>query len=58
MKFTELHIAVVTFHPPGIYFLLSRPVVRIFRGSYERTETEREKKKREKREEKIKGERT
>lgn len=41
MKFTELHIAVVTFRPPGIYFPLSRPVVRVFRGSRERLEREK-----------------
>lgn len=41
MKFAELHIAVVTFHPPGIYFPLSHPVVRVFRGSHEKTEREK-----------------
>lgn len=35
MKFTELHIAVVTFHPCEIYFLVRFPSYAFFRGLHE-----------------------
>lgn len=54
MKFTELHIAVVTFHPLEFIFPFSCPVVCVFRGSHERREREKrkEKKKKEREDEK------
>lgn len=40
IKFTELHIAVVTFHPRRIYSPLSRPLVCVFRGLHGEREKE------------------